>query len=230
MDFFNFKKIKKIPNTTFILKNIEPTYIDKEFQLIINDVSSSINYNYTINKDTTSVEKLGISMLKYQPIITIVSREKSKQKLYPVMMDINSSNTLPEKTTIPCFYCRRKYDTSPIGIPIKYTSDKKFETDAMVCSFNCIKSYISEHPSPLYRNTPVLIDQLYYRIFNKYPKEKILPSPSWRHRQEYGGLLTDEEYSKSLQTLVIKDLHQVGDLFYLKNRIYEIEDSKFINN
>lgn len=231
--FINKKEKPKQKNTTvFTLKNINTTDIDKKYQLLdkLNDISNTNPVNvYTIEQDITSLKKLGISSLQYEPIITTFSKDKTKLQLYPVMWC--KSNTLPETTDIPCFGCRRKYKTCPIGIPINYIKKDNrdcFEVDGMVCSFNCIKLHIKESPSPLYKNTPLLIDKLYFCIFGEYPKEPIHISPSWRQRKEYGGNLSDEEFEKSLQTIKFTDTHQVvdNDIYKLKTRIYEIEDVK----
>ena len=84
-----------------------------------------------------------------------------------------------------------------------------FDTDGIVCSFNCIVGFIDDNPSPLYKKTPSLIPKMYRMIFGKYPTEAIIKSPSWRLREEYGGVLSDEEFVANLQTLVFTDLNQI---------------------
>lgn len=236
-EFFNYKKEKpKQKRTTFVLKNIDPSDIDKKYQLIdkinnLNQISNEPTNVLPIERDITSLKTLGISSLQYEPITTIFSKDKTKLQLYPVMWC--KSESLPTQTDIPCYGCRRRYTTCPIGIPIDYhNKDGRhiFEVDGMVCSFNCIKLHIKESPSPLYKKTLMLIDKLYFCIFGVYPREPIVMSPSWRQREEYGGNLSDADFEKCLQTVLITDMNQVSDNIYkLKSRLYEIEDVRNFN-
>lgn len=85
-----------------------------------------------------------------------------------------------------------------------------YDTDLMVCSFNCMYSVISESPCPLYKETPSLIPKLYYDIFGKFPARKILKAPSWRLREEYDGPLSDVEFEKCLQKIDFVEIQQNG--------------------
>jgi hypothetical protein len=248
--FESKKKGKKKANDEYniILQNIDIAKIDKDFNIIdiknIND-SSELIFDVDEKNNTSSLEKLGIFSLKKQPIITIISKEKTNLKTFITMEDYKSKKKLPITTTIPCFGCHRKFSTIPIGIPLEYhpsiylskndsTKIKKltlnerkklgentnndidileyFDTDGIVCSFNCIFSAIEDNPSPLYKKTQSLVPQLYKIIFGHYPKEKIIRSPSWKLREEYGGILTDEEFVKNLQMLKIVDMNQVDKI------------------
>jgi len=77
-----------------------------------------------------------------------------------------------------------------------------FITDTIVCSFNCAMSIYIQNPI-YYKETPQLINLMYYKIYNKYP-QKILPAPSFKLRKEYNGCLSDEEYENLLQTNIIE--------------------------
>jgi len=253
---------KKVEELTFTLKNINMAKIDKDFNM---EAMKNLGDNCDLIFETdegTSLEKLGISSLKKEPIITVFSKEKTKLQTYTTMIDIMSKKELPISTNVPCFGCRRKYKTQPIGIPIKYypsiyiskndetktkkltvndrkklEDDKKktitlleyFDTDGMVCSFNCILLLIDENHSPLYKETLSLVPLLYKMIFGEYPKQKIIKAPSWRLRQEYDGPLSDEEYQKCLQTIIFTDMHQVHRVQRLMNPVGKIFDVKEVD-
>ena len=205
----------------------------------------------------TSLEKLGISSIQKEPIVTVINKEKTKLKTFITMEDFSTKQCLPTSTIVPCFYCRRKFDTVPIGIPIDFhpsvyvdKNDPKrikklttketttlnddstvkldyFDVDGIVCSFNCIFAFIDENPSHLYTKTPYLVPQMYKMIFGKFPSEQIFKSPSWRLRKEYGGVLSDEEFVKNLQTLKFTDTSQITKICRLNNpvgRVYKVEE------
>jgi hypothetical protein len=218
----NNSKKKTISNTpvsnyNFILFNLNLIEIDKKYKLI--ELCQN-DFTENNNLETTSLDTIGINNLQKQPLITVIPREKLKQIIYPLLIEYNGKS-LPETWEFPCAYCRRKFKNVPIGIPIRFENEK-FITDTVVCSFNCIKSFIREHSSPLYNNTSYLTDLLYFKIFGDYPPEKIKESLSWRTRQEYGGGITDEEYEKNLQIISSSDLHQ---LFLFYPRLLELNEN-----
>jgi len=265
-----FGKSKKVPKKkatqdefTFTLSNIDVAKIDKDFNM---DKMREFGCDITGKgimfdvSEGTSLEKLGISSLRKEPITTIVSKDKKKIYMYLSLLDIVSCKKIPSETNIPCHGCRRKFKSQPLGIPIDFhpsyyvskndqskikrltTREKEvmeldkennivimdyFDTEGIVCSFNCIISYIEECPSPIYKKTPYLISLLYKMIFGKYPDQKIIRAPSWKMREEYGGPLSDDEFEQSLQTIQFTDTHQlqrVQKLFNPVSRIFEVKD------
>jgi hypothetical protein len=91
---------------------------------------------------------------------------------------------------------------------------------------------IEEMPSKIYEKTPVLIHQMYYMIFGKYPDQIIVKSPSWKMRKEYEGPLSDEEFEKNLQTVKFTDSHQITKVQKLMKpvgKIFEAKDLEYEN-
>lgn len=248
----------------FTLTNIDVVKIDKDFNMEkMKEFGCDITGKSNIIFDTgegTSLEKLGISSLRREPITTIVAKDKKKIYSYLSLVDIVTGKRIPEETKIPCHGCRRKFSSQPMGIPIDFhpsyyvskndqtkikrltTRERErletdpenniivmdyFDTEGIVCSFNCIISCIEECPSPIYKKTPYLISMLYKMIFGKYPDQKILKAPSWKMREEYGGPLTDNEFERSLQTIQFTDTHQCQRVQRTINpvsRIFEVKD------
>ena len=112
----SFFKKKSDGKNTFTLKGINPSGIDKKFNIGFDD---DIIFE---DEDTkkTSIEKLGISSLSKEPLLTIVVKEKTKLQTFISLFDIVKKTRLPLKTDIPCFGCRRRFTTPPLGVPIEY--------------------------------------------------------------------------------------------------------------
>jgi len=260
-----FGKTKKAKKKTqdefsFTLTNVDIAKIDKDFNMekikeFGCDITSKIIFD-----EGTSLERLGISSLRKEPITTIISKDKRKIQSYISLVDIVSNKKLPVETSIPCHGCRRKFTSQPIGIPLDYhpsvyvskndptkirhltqkdrtvmEADEDntviimdyFDTEGIVCSFNCILLCIEDSPSPMYTKTPLLIYKLYKMIFGVYPSQPILKAPSWKMREEYGGSISDFEYEKILQTIKFTDTHQVQKVQRLmepQGRIFNVQN------
>lgn len=273
---------------------------------IYSSLNENVPYNTKINY--TSINKLNFSSLQEQPTLTYIQKDKIKLYNYNIMLD-TSTKTFIKNDCTPCFYCRRKFDFVPLGLPIKYypslyilnnnylqickysfnykensvklnknertrlleilknnsnfeklsfnlsqdiqnnlelnecnnylkdsvsketdkNSIKKnidncdinnnryhkiltkdfFETDGVFCSFNCIVSFIEENSyNPLYQNSNHLIYLMYKHIFGQFPNKSFIRSPSWKLRKEYGGILSDDDYDKFVQTVPIIESKQ----------------------
>jgi hypothetical protein len=264
-DIYNFKSDKIIIN-----KNDSTNNINDECK------TAPISQNNNIvDKNYTSINKLNFTSLNCEPTLTYIHKDKYKIYNYNIMLDTNNESLININTEIPCYYCRRKFDHYPLGIPIKYypslyilndnslstskysfnykentiklninekerllnilnnnpniihddisVKDNKenkkehkiitknfFETDGIVCSFNCMVSYIEENSyNPLYHNSYNYMYLLYKHIFGEYPSKPIIRSPSWKLRKEYGGPLDDNDYNKYIQSIPIIESKQI---------------------
>jgi hypothetical protein len=116
--------------------------------------------------------------------------------------------TLSFKTDIPCYWDSHKFDTLPIGCPIKLEKDEDgkvcYITDGVFCSFSCCYSFIRDKlktrgESHTYRESINLLNQLYKDIFGKYPRDNdITRAPHWRLL--FNKDMTIEEFRASLQS------------------------------
>jgi hypothetical protein len=263
MTFFGGKTKKTSKKKTqndefaFTLTDIDVPKLDTDFHIErMKNIGDGIVFDMG---ESTSLERLGISTLRREPLITTIAEDKRKIYTYVSLYDIVTKKQLPAKTNICCYGCRRRFTTQPIGIPIEFhqsvyvsKTDAKirrltererlelqkdenntivemdyFDTEGIVCSFNCIYLCIEESPSSLYKKTHELITKLYQMIFGDYPTEKINKAPNWRLREEYGGPLSDEEFEKTLQTIQFIDAHQIHRVQRLMSpvgRVYEARD------
>ncbi len=267
--FFGKRKTQTVKkgvkeDLSFTLKNIDVARIDKDFSMTdMKNIGHTSDLVFDTEDKGTSLEKLGISSLKREPITTILTKEKTKLQTFITMIDHLTDKRLPQQTNIPCFGCHRCFDTIPLGVPIAYypsvyiskddpTKIKKltindrlkleadtnnninileyFDTDGIVCSFNCIFSVIEDNPSPLYRETSSLVPKMYKMIFGEYPKSKIIRSPSWRLREEYGGPLSDEDFVRNLQSIQYTDMHQINRVLRIMNPVGRVFKVNELNN
>jgi hypothetical protein len=116
--------------------------------------------------------------------------------------------TLSSKTDIPCYWDSHKFNTLPIGCPLKIEVDKEgktyYVTDGIFCSFPCCYSFIREKlrskgESHTYRESLNLLNQLYFDVFGSYPgKGGITEAPHWR--LIFNKNMTIDEFRDSLQS------------------------------
>jgi hypothetical protein len=105
----------------FNLQNIDVARIDKDFNMDeMKNIGEPIGLIFNLDDHGTSLEKLGISSLKNEPIITYFPNDKTKLQMYITMKDVTSKQCLPRKTDIPCFGCHRVFSHIPLGVPIEY--------------------------------------------------------------------------------------------------------------
>ena len=198
---------KKDKDTSFIL-NIDINQIDKEYGL------NSISDTNKDKVDITPIENIGVNTTKIKPLQTTFNKEKIKlQKYLSLVYNNLNRDVLENNINVKCFNCHRFYKTSPLIVPISYENNNDchiFKGDAIVCSFNCMLSYIEDNiHNKLYINSITYMLKLYYFLFGDYPKSKIIKAPPFCSLQEYGGPLSEEEYDNLIQKIEISDSKQV---------------------
>jgi hypothetical protein len=209
---FTVKKEKDLKDTEFTLSGVDVKKIDNDYKL--ESISTVKKSKPEVQpKDITPIDKL-LSIATIQPLTTLIPREKIKvQKYLSLVCNNMNKDILHEHISVRCFHCHRFFTTSPLIVPITYCEKKSihvFHGDAIVCSFNCMVSWIEDNShNKLYHNSITYMLKLYKCIFGEYPSKNILRAPPFFVLQEYGGALTIEEYVKLLQTVEIIDSKQI---------------------
>lgn len=166
-------------------------------------VESSIIHNSLIN----TVPKLNVTINTDTAVASIKDKEK-------VFYDkVNLSSVDKEK------YLENEEECK------KLADNDYFEGEGVFCSFNCMFAYLFENYCIKYKNSGMLLNKLYKSIFGHYPKQKIIPSPSWKLLQEYGGDWSIEEYRKNFQVVDYSCCWQ-----YNKNLPYGPVSELFLEN
>lgn len=203
---------------TIVLEGINAREVYKKYKQFLKDDSENPAQQFTPiieyssksgEHSTTNVTELGT---KQKPRHVYHDAEKYGKTV--TMIDYINYGCLPERTDLRCFNDHHQFNTSPIGLPIKYTPkqpDAKQEDDEKVsgvndyfltfgvfCSWPCMLRYLKEHRHlPLFRNSKNLLYSLYYKL---YKTELNVPeAPSWETLQEYGGKskMSIDEYRKN---------------------------------
>lgn len=121
---------------------------------------------------------------------------KVQNKFWGIMIDATINGPLPGTTQKPCWWCRHKFNTRPIGCPLKYNTHKTsgvekerfeeklkaanletstndfFETEGMFCSFPCCKAFILDQKGSVkYKESLTLLSILFSILFStdKHP-------------------------------------------------------------
>lgn len=80
-----------------------------------------------------------------------------------------------------------------------------YETEGLCCSFNCALAYIMDNKhNPLYRNSKLLLNKIYKEYFGK-DAPAIIPSPSWKLLEKFGGYLSIDQWREKLNTFIFID-------------------------
>ena len=226
----NYTSINKL-NFTNLTNEPILTYIQKDkFKL----------YNYNIMLDTTSQTFLNSNMnipcyycrrvfdfcplgipIRYYPSVYILKDGnilKDNNNSHSLKYSFNSKENVVKLNKNDKERLIKILTNNPNTLNIESKNSHKiitknfFETDGIVCSFNCMVSFINDNYSPIYQNSSHLMYLMYKQIFGEYPTQPFVRSPSWRLRKEYGGILDDEDYNKYTQSIPIVDSKQLKTL------------------
>jgi hypothetical protein len=190
---------------------VDTEEVDCEFEKSITTTETKKDYSYlqrTLKSHSQPSPKiLNLSLIKESPYESFYFVRN--RHIFASMVSFKDGKALPEKTNLCCYYDTEQFESSPIGIPIKYIPNNKiFSVDGIFCSFNCCLSYIKQHSSDdLYRESISLLYILYENLIGS-SIPKIHPSPDWKLLKKFGGPLDINEFRKSLNSSIFRDLKQ----------------------
>ena len=124
----------------------------------------------------------------------------SKNNLMSINNNINSNinrmttHNINVTSNTRCWWCRNKFTSPSLQLPEDYYNDTFF-CIGHFCSFSCAKSYNLELNDPLVWKRESLINLLYYLTYNEY--KDIPNAPHWLALQEYGGILSIDDFRKN---------------------------------
>lgn len=184
-----------------------------------------IDTHYNINscKTVEYEANMNVTSLFTQPSKNMFSDvSKIKSTSLTTMSEFMTSKCLPLlPADKPCWWCKYKFNNTPIGAPLKYFDTTKntdvdiciflksqnfktddnfyFETEGIFCSFPCCKAYILEQGfrSTKYKNSLTLLTLMYEKIFGKI--EEIPVAPSWKLLQKWCGPLSINQFREGFK-------------------------------
>lgn len=190
---------------------------------------------YDLMHDTGKMSKRSIMFL---------DPRKSHVKYWVSMVDL-SNDALPLSSTKPCWWCRSKFESRPIGCPIEYhptspidsdliqsklkidnlptdSGTDYFVTEGIFCTFPCIKAYIYEELAKsklgVYKNSLALLTYLYFKCFGE-----VVTIPTgcpWKTLIPWGGHLTPLEARSAVGRLEYTETVNIKRPYMYSSSIY----------
>ena len=118
-----------------------------------------------------------------------------------------------------CWWCRHSYCTPTVTLPENIFKGT-FQTFGHFCSYNCALAYSIDLNDENIHKRSSLLHYLYKQTYNE--SKEIIKSPDWRVLQEYGGVISIDEYRNNF---ILNNY----DYQYIKppliSRTYQIEKS-----
>lgn len=198
---------------TIVLDGINAREIYKQYRHKKSDQRSEPHYksilSYSAKANDESTTQI-TELTKQRP--THVFMDTLRDGKMVTMLDYVNYGCLPERTDLWCCHCHHPFNTSPIGVPIKYVPPKPakeqpeedqivgtndyFLTFGIFCSFPCCLAFIKDYShKPLFRNSKSLLYNLYFKLYQT--ELKVKKAPSWECLKVHGGDMTIEEFRKS---------------------------------
>lgn len=85
-----------------------------------------------------------------------------------------------------------------------------YEVEGIYCSMNCIRSEVEQTPGRKYKDSYMLLKDMYRRINGVIPgPNDIIPAPNWRLLKEYGGDMSIEHYRGTFTKCKYMDTHNI---------------------
>ena len=97
-----------------------------------------------------------------------------------------------------CWWCKSPFDNPEVNLPENYFKCK-FQCTGIFCSYNCAMSYnIDLNDEKVWKRNSLL--NLLYRKTYKSSDDEILPAPSWKILEDFGGNVSLKEFRENLKT------------------------------
>lgn len=216
-----------MPPKFFAKKNtftisIDPHSLDLKYGITIDNLASTV-----VTTKTTTITDLFPK--KKQIITSFMDEGKKQQEHVHTMTDMLTGDILPSKTSSNCFWCRHQFDSHPIGCPIRYISQRCYDTDGIFCSFNCCLSWIIDNAhNPLYKESHTLLLNIFREVNNNMLGTSLFPAPHWRMLKVYEGTLSITEFRESFNNIEYVDTKNLSRSLYMipTGYIYE-KNTKF---
>ena len=192
----------------------------------------------TLHNDDTLLSKLLNNVnnevkSKSNATKTVANKNDYKKQGYLLVLgDYIESETWIDKTDVCCWWCCHKFNTIPIGLPVKYNDKlRKFQVKGVFCSFACMLAHNDKPDS----KTTSMINFLYKKLTggseNSLQEHYI---EMLRRNSQLNELFdTDsklkEEYIQSLASLVHAPLEKAPPRCTLKMFGGELDIDEFRN-
>ena len=165
--------------------NNDPEYKDDE-------VPYAYNHDYYSILSSVDDTNAGLSI---QTKRAVIDEAKGTLKVIDLLKDFeekNKNGEWPTNTTICCYWCCNKFDTTPIGIPVNYDKEQ-FDVYGCFCSLECAAAYNfkNNHNIDEMWERYNLINLLSRRIGYKH---QVKPAPDRLSLKQFGGFMDIDQF------------------------------------
>jgi len=116
--------MKRRKKPTFILK-IDPNLVHAKYDFdLISNISSNVGEKNDTGNMTTLIDELPSSKDVDTNAYCFLDESKQTHSCVVTMNELLTSTMLPKSTEVSCFWCKHCFDSSPIGCPVAYLSNK----------------------------------------------------------------------------------------------------------
>ena len=190
--------LKNVSAAQIILSNYASAFGNKKLMKIEEDSEDGIPQTLISQGELEYDSDIPVTKLLFEKskrAYYFLDARKVQNKFWGIMIDVTSNGPLSNTIQKPCWWCRHKFNTVPIGCPIKYNSQKTsgiekerieekfkeagfptstndfFETEGCFCSFPCCKSFIlDQRGSVKYKESLTLLSLLFSTLFSTEKK------------------------------------------------------------
>ena len=188
IDSYNIKNnIKNIDNINNNITKKETNISSKLFNTPNKDnKENNDEYNKTTLLNQIDTLQNHIKILEK----TIISNNETINYNYS---SINIHNNIKQNSNLVCWWCCHCFNNTPIYLPERKL-DNHYYMYGYFCSFNCAMAYnVDLNDYKIWERSSHL-NQLYYKLNNKY--KKIKPAPSKYSLDIFGGKLSIDIFRK----------------------------------
>ena len=115
------------------------------------------------------------------------------EKIFILGKNINKVNVynINFKQGTKCLWCKHSFDTPSVELPEDYFN-LTFYCTGNFCSWNCAKAFnIDINDSSTWKRES-LLNLMYYKTYGEF--KEIVPAPSWMMLEDFGGLLSIDQF------------------------------------
>lgn len=171
-------KVEHIQNDTPII-----AHLPIDLSEVINDQVDDI----FIKQDNSNDNELKVLKKKIEDLT--IKLNKYEKNLKPSVISCESNSTKK------CWWDRCNFSTPPVEMPDSYYNGK-FNCIGKFCSWECMMAYNIDINDENIAKRTSLIYLMYKKTYN-YLKQ-IKPAPSWKVLEDYGGVISIDEFRENL--------------------------------
>jgi len=207
------------------------------------------NYFERVCEGVTKVDCGEPKKVKADKPYVFYDQNKNKVVMWGNMMTFTKNKALPQRCTKPCKWCKNKFTTQPIGLPIAYEPENRepkmveafvaylkganlvlddgtdhFITEGLFCDDPCMFAYcldkISSTGLPKYKKALNLIPLLQIKLYGHI--KDIVPADHWETLIDYGGSQTITEFrAKNKPTQLTETVNVKRPFMYSSSTYYQ---------